>query len=70
MNIAINKDDCNNCIHKKVCQYQLEKEEIINQINTKVSDVSTGSENFTIFFNCSNYYKDEEIRTSLNPYYL
>lgn len=61
----INKDDCNTCIHKKVCQYQLEKEEAINQISTRVANVSTGSDDFTVTFNCLNYYKDEQIRTSL-----
>ena len=62
----INKDDCNTCIHKKVCQYQLEKEEAINQISTRVVNVSTGSINFTITFNCEHYYKEETKRTSLN----
>lgn len=67
MGIAmINKDDCNTCIHKKVCQYQLEKEEAINQIGTRVANVSTGNDNFTVTFNCLNYYKDENSRVSLN----
>ena len=65
----INKDDCNTCIHKKVCQYQLEKEEAINQISTRVANVSTGSDDFIVTFNCLNYYKDEKTRSgSLNKF--
>ena len=68
----INKDNCNTCIHKKVCQYQFEKEEAINQINTKMANVSTGNDNFSVTFNCLNYYKDEKTRTlntTNNPYW-
>ena len=70
----INKDNCNNCIHKKVCQYQLEKEEVINQIGTRVANVSVSTENnFIVTFNCLNY-KDEKTRmttpnTINNPYW-
>ena len=73
--MMINKDNCNNCIHKKVCQYQLEKEEAINQIGTRVANVSVSTENnFIVTFNCLNYYKDEKTRTTTpntinNPYW-
>lgn len=63
--VMFDKDNCNTCIHKKVCQYQLEKEEAMKQIIEKAKNIPTENASFTMSFNCLNYYKDENSRTNL-----
>lgn len=58
----IDKRDCEYCLHKKVCQYQFDKKEVLSKLKGHLDNITveTGA-GFFITFDCSHFYYDNAV---------
>ena len=55
----IDKKDCGNCLHRKVCQYQFYKKEVLSKLEGHLNNiiVEEGA-GFLLAFDCSHFDYD------------